>query len=80
MKRKLGVHNDAFIIEQSTSLIRHNLSPKYKEQGSPTISIMVGNSKLERALLDFEASVNLLPYSVYVELGLGELEPTNIAL
>ena len=33
------------IIEQSTSLIRHNLSPKYKEQGSPTISIMVGNSK-----------------------------------
>ena len=24
--------------------------------------------------------MNLLPYSVYVELGLGELEPTNIAL
>ena len=24
--------------------------------------------------------INLLPYSVYVELGLGELEPTNITL
>ena len=30
--------------------------------------------------MDFGASVNLFPYSVYVELGLGELEHTNITL
>ena len=30
--------------------------------------------------MDLGASVNLFPYSVYVELGLGELEPTNITL
>ena len=30
--------------------------------------------------MDLGASVNLLPYSVYVDLGLGELEPTNITL
>ena len=30
--------------------------------------------------MDLRASVNLLPYSVYVELGLGELEPTSITL
>ena len=41
---------------------------------------MVGNSKLGHALLDLEASVNLFPYSVYVDLGLGELEPTIITL
>ena len=80
VKRKLGVHNDAFMTKQSTSLIRNNLPPKYKDPGSPTISIVVGNSKLERALADLGASVNLFPYSVYVELGLGELEPTNITL
>ena len=66
--------------EQSTSLIRNNLPPKYKDPGSPTISIVVRNSKLRHALVDLGASVNLLPYSVYVELGLGELEPTNITL
>ena len=71
VKRKLGVHNDAFTTEQSTSLIRNNLPPKYKDPGSPTISIVVGNSKLERAFVDLEASVKLLPYTVYVELGLG---------
>ena len=41
---------------------------------------MVGNSKLGHALVDLGASVNLFPYSIYVELGLGELEPTNITL
>ena len=41
---------------------------------------MVGNSKLVHALVDLGASVNLFPYSVYAELRLGELEPTNITL
>ena len=80
VKRKLGVNKEAFMTEQSTSLIRNNLPPKYKDPGSPTISIVVGNSKLGHALVDLEASVNLLSYSVYVDLGLGELEPTNITL
>ena len=80
VKTKLGVNKEAFMTEQSTSLIRKNLPPKYKDPGSPTISIVVGNSKLGHALVDLGASVNLLPYSVYVDLGLGELEPTNITL
>ena len=66
--------------KQSISLIRNNLPPKYKDPGSPTISIVVGNSKLGYALVDLGASVNLLPYLVYVDLGLGELEPTNVTL
>ena len=80
VKRKLGVNKEVFMTEQSTSLIRNNLPPKYKDPGSPTISIVIGNSKLGHALVDLGASVNLLPYSVYVDLGLGELEPTNITL
>ena len=80
VKRKLVVKKEAFLLEQSTSLIRNNLPPKYKDPGSPTISIVVGNSKLGHALVDLGASVNLLPYSVYVDLGLVELEPTNITL
>ena len=70
VKRKLGVNKDAFMTEQSTSLIRNNLPSKYKDPGRPTISIVVWNLKLGHALVDLGASVNLLPYSVYVELGL----------
>ena len=43
VKRKLGVNKEAFMTEQSTSLIRKNLPLKYKDPGSPTISIVVGN-------------------------------------
>ena len=35
---------------------------------------------MEKTLLDLGASVNLLPYLVYKQLGLGELKPTTITL
>ena len=35
---------------------------------------------MEKVLLDLGASVNLLPYSMYKQLGLGELKPTSITL
>jgi hypothetical protein len=41
---------------------------------------MIGMSQINRALLDLGASVNLLPYSVYLQLGLGELKPTTVTL
>ncbi|KAH9723595.1 hypothetical protein KPL70_007173 [Citrus sinensis] len=39
-----------------------------------------GNQCFDKALLDLGASVNLLPYSVYMQLGLGELKSTPIIL
>ena len=41
---------------------------------------MIGVSQINRALLDLGASVNLLPYSVYLQLGLGELKPSTVTL
>ena len=35
---------------------------------------------MNRCLLDLGVSVNLLPYSVYKQLGLEELRPTNLTL
>ncbi|KAJ9701021.1 hypothetical protein PVL29_006391 [Vitis rotundifolia] len=53
---------------------------KYKDPGCPTILVMIGGTLVEKALLDLGASVNLLPYSVYKQLGLGEVKPTLITL
>ena len=53
---------------------------KYKDPGSPTISVNIGGTCIDKTLLDLGASVNLLPYSVYKQLGLRELKPTNITL
>ena len=40
----------------------------------------IGNTFVKRTLLDLGASVNLLPYLVYMQLGLGELKYTSITL
>ena len=52
----------------------------YKDPGYPTISVNIGGTCVEKALLDLGASVYLLPYSMYKQLGLGELTPTSITL
>ncbi|RVX03767.1 Transposon Ty3-I Gag-Pol polyprotein [Vitis vinifera] len=62
-------------------MIKQCKSPvKYKDLGCPTISMSIGGTYVEKALLDLGASVNLLPYFVYKQLGLGKLKPTSITL
>ncbi|CAK9151637.1 unnamed protein product [Ilex paraguariensis] len=80
VKRKLNVHKKAFLTEQVSSILRTNTPPKFKDPGCPTIAITIGNYRVEQALLDLGASVNLLPYSVYQQLQLEELKPTSITL
>ena len=80
VKKGLGIDKKAFLIEQVSSIIQCKTLVKYKDPGSPTISVNIGGICIDKALLNLGASVNLLPYSVYKELGFGELKPTNITL
>ncbi|KAL6329271.1 hypothetical protein AAG906_015469 [Vitis piasezkii] len=80
IKRGLTVNKKAFLTEQVSAILQCKSPLKYKDPGSPTISVMIGGKVVEKALLDLGASVNLLPYTVYKQLGLGELKPTTITL
>ena len=80
VKRGLNVVKKAFLTEQVSAIIQCKTLVKYKDPGYPTISVNIGGTYVEKALLDLGASVNLLPYSVYKQLGLGELKPTSITL
>ncbi|RVW81872.1 Retrovirus-related Pol polyprotein from transposon 17.6 [Vitis vinifera] len=80
IKRGLNVNKKAFLTEQVSAIIQCKSPLKYKDPGCPTISVMIGGKVVEKALLDLGASVNLLPYSVYKKLGLGELKPKSITL
>ena len=79
-QERLGIEKKAFLTEQVSAIIQSKTPVKYKDPGSPTISVNIGGTCIDKALLDLGASVNLLPYSVYKQLGLGELKPTNITL
>ena len=76
----LGIEKKAFLTEQVSAIIQRKTPVKYKDPGSPTISVNIGGTFIDKALLALGASVNLLPYSVSKKLGLGELKPTSITL
>ena len=80
IKRKRNVHKKTFLIKQVSAIIQNNRPPKFKDLGCHTISCVIGNSKIEKALLDLRASVKLLSYSMYEQLCLGELKTTSIIL
>ena len=66
--------------EQVSTIFSTNNKLKYKYPGCHIISYIIGDHKIEHALLDLGASVNLLPYSVYLQLNLGELNSTSTTL
>ena len=80
VKKGLNVDKRAFLTEQVSVIIQCKTPMNYKDPGCPTILVNIGGTYVEKALLDLGASVNLLPYSMYKQLGLGELKLTSITL
>ena len=80
VKRGFNVNEKAFLTEQVSSIIECKTPVKYKDPGCPIISFNIGSTCVEMALLDLGASVNLLPFSMYKQLGLGKLKLTTITL
>ena len=72
-KRTTNVPKRAFLAAIVSSYLLSHMPIKYKDPGSPTISCVIGETHIEKALLDLGASVNILPYSVYEQLGLEKL-------
>ena len=67
------VLREAAFATQASCLIQQPIAPKYEDLGIPTISVRIEDQVMDRYQLDLGASVNLLPYSVHKQLGLGEL-------
>ena len=80
VRRGLNVDKKAFLTEQVSAIIQCKTPVKYKDLGCPTISVNIGGTCVEKALLDLGTSVNLLPYSMYKQLEFGKLKPTSITL
>ena len=80
VKRTMQLQKKALFMEKANSIIQTMIAPKYKNLGCLTIAIVIRATRIELALLDLGANVNLLPYSVYQQLSLGQLKPTNATL
>ena len=69
-----------FLAANINEIIKNTMPVKYKDPGCLTLSCTIGTTVIDKALLVLGASVNLLSYSVYKQLGVGELKPTRITL
>ncbi|CAL2256448.1 unnamed protein product [Prunus armeniaca] len=79
-KRKYGPNEKVTVSENVSVVLQRKLPPKLKDPGSFSINITIGDKLVEKAMLDLGASINLMPYSVYLQLGLWGLKATTISL
>ena len=79
-KSRERVPNRVHLTEQVSSVLQHQTPPKLKDPGAPIIACTIGNIRIERALLDLGASVNILPGYFFDSFGLGEMRSTPITL
>ncbi|XP_031096961.1 uncharacterized protein LOC116001211 [Ipomoea triloba] len=63
-----------------STVIQSKLPEKCKDPGMFTIPCMIGDTRLEKAMLDLGASINVMPYSVYASLKLGPLNKTSVVI
>nr|XP_016511255.1 PREDICTED: uncharacterized protein LOC107828458 [Nicotiana tabacum] len=79
-KRRLIAFETVTLTEESSLRIQSKLPQKLKDPCSFTIQISIGKHVVERALCDLGVSINLMPLSVFRQLGLGESCPTTVIL
>ena len=79
-KLKLEELETVALTEECSAVLQQKLPPKLKDPGSFTIPCTIGNLSFDKCLCDLGASINLMPLSVFMQLGFPEPKPTNMSL
>ena len=79
-KRRLSDFETVNLTEECSAILQKKLPHKLKNPGNFTIPCTIRNSIFERALCDLGTSINLMPLSIFKQLGLGEARPTTVTL
>ena len=79
-KRKLGEYETVALSEECSAILQKKLPTKLKDLGSFTIRCAIGNAVFEKALCDLGVSINLMPWSIFKKLKLGEARSTTVTL
>ncbi|XP_010246160.1 PREDICTED: uncharacterized protein LOC104589509 [Nelumbo nucifera] len=78
-KQKLKGREKVRVGENVSAIIK-KLPTKCEDPGMFTIPCMIGNTRIEKAMLNLGASINVIPYSIYASLKLGPLNKTGVVI
>jgi hypothetical protein len=76
-KRKLNIDENIRVRKNIFVIIQIKLPQKCRDPSMFTIPCVIGNRKLAKDILDFGASINVMPLSIYKNLNLGPLKETR---
>ncbi|KAD4178635.1 hypothetical protein E3N88_27226 [Mikania micrantha] len=79
-KKKLESLSTVTLGARCFALVQNKLPEKLDDPGVFTIPCLFGSSSVNHALADLGASINLMPYSTYQKLDLGDPSPTRMSI
>ncbi|XP_070028616.1 uncharacterized protein [Nicotiana sylvestris] len=78
--KKRSMECETIKMTHQVSSIVHSMAPKLEDPGAFTIPYTIGSADFVKALCDLGASINLMPYSVFKTLVIGQPCPTSMRL
>ncbi|KAM1602332.1 hypothetical protein ACFX1Z_029061 [Malus domestica] len=79
-KRRMSNKEVVKVSENVSAVLQCKLPINAKTLGSFTIPCVIGNTRFENAMLDLGASINVMPYSIYASMNLGELKKDGVII
>jgi len=79
-RRKLIGNKKISVGKNVSAVFQRKLPPKCKDPGVLSVPCKIGNLCFDKAMLDLDASINVMPRSIYDKLNLGELKKTGIVI
>ena len=79
-KRRMANKEVVKVSENVSTVLQRKLPIKCKDPGSFTIPCVIGTTRFEHAMLDLGASINVMPYSIYASMNLGELKKDGMII
>ncbi|XP_070678230.1 uncharacterized protein [Malus domestica] len=79
-RKKISNKEVVRVGENVSVVLQRKLPPKCKDLGSFTIPCVIGSTRFEHAMLDLGASINVMPYSIYASMNLGELKNDEVII
>ncbi|KAA3461627.1 Transposon Ty3-I Gag-Pol polyprotein [Gossypium australe] len=79
-KRKLDEEPHVELNAVCSAMLLNRLPRKLKDPGSFTIPCLIGSLTVDNALADLGASINVMPYKLFKQLGLGKSKQTKMSI
>lgn len=79
-KSKIEKHETMMLTEECGARIQKRLPPKLKDLRSFTVLCTIGECYFDKTLCDLGTSINLIPLSIFVKLGLRKTTATMVTL